>query len=105
MIVDVQFEDGDVSIAKIVSETDDEYEVRFLLKDTNTQFYYFDTQTEMVPKDSISGFYDVDNLEDTELYTQVDDNCYESGDDSDYIPSEDESSISESDTSLVDEDD
>lgn len=104
MIVDVQFEDGDVSIAKILSENENEFEVKFLLRDAKKDLYYFDTQSEMIPKDSVSGFYDVDNLEDTELYTQVDDKYYETGDDSDYSPSESESDVTDSDISLDEED-
>lgn len=103
MIVDIQFEDGDVSIAKILSETEDNYEVCFLLKDLHKDLYYFDTQSEIVPRESVSGFYDVSNLEDTGLYTQVDDKYYETGDDSDYSPSDTETDFSCSDTSLDEE--
>ena len=103
MIVDVEFEDGDISIAKILHEHEQEFEVKFLLRDAKKDLYYFDTQSEMIPKDSVSGFYDVDNLEDTELYTKVDDKYYETGDDSDYLPSESDSDVTESDISLDEE--
>lgn len=103
MIVDIQFEDGGVSIAKILSEIEDNYEVCFLLKDLDRDLYYFDTQSEMVPKESVSGFYDVNNLEDTGLYTQVDDKYYETGDDSDYSPSDTDTDLSYSDISLDEE--
>jgi len=103
MIVDIQFEDGGVSIAKILSEIEDNYEVCFLLKDLDRDLYYFDTQSEMVPKESVSGFYDVNNLEDTALYTRVDDKYYETGDDSDYSPGDTDTDLSYSDISLDEE--
>jgi len=103
MIVDVEYEDGDVMIAKIVKELNDTYEVRVLLEDTTNGLYYFNEETEIVPKESISGFYDVENLDDTGLYVQVDDKYYELGDDEDYIPTDSETDSDSSNVSLDDE--
>ena len=66
-------------------------------------FYDFVDETEEVSKDSVSGFYDVDELEDTQLYAKVPQG-YELIDDSedeDYECSDDDES--EDDISLVDE--
>tara|TARA_B100000497_G_scaffold25243_1_gene29739 strand:+ start:368 stop:622 length:255 start_codon:yes stop_codon:yes gene_type:complete len=66
--------------------------------------YDFSSNTELVSKESISGFYDVDNLESTDLFVKVN-NGYELIDDSedeDYTGSEDDDDESE-DESLVDE--
>ena len=103
MIVDVQCEDDTVQIAKIQREEHDIYVVSFLKK-KNNGLYNFSSNCEAVPKDSIAGFYDVTELQDTELYVKVE-GGYELIDDSedeDFVYSESEESESES---LVDEDD
>jgi hypothetical protein len=102
MIVDVEFEDETIQIAQILGEETDMYVVAFLEKENNV--YNFSSDPELVPKDAISGFYDVDNLEDTGIYVKVP-GGYELVDDSedeDYVCSEEDESESES---LVDEDD
>ena len=104
MIVDVRFEDETVQIARIIHEHDDMYAVNFLEKENNV--YNFSLDTELVPKDAISGFYDVENLEDTGLYVKVPSgyDLVDDSEDEDYVCSEEDYSESESDTSLVDED-
>ena len=103
MIVDVTCEDETIQIARIIHEHDEMYAINFLEK-TKPGVFDFSKKTELVPKDSVSGFYDVDNLEDTELYVKVN-GGYELIDDSedeDYVCS-DEDDDSE-DESLCDED-
>lgn len=103
MIVDVICDDGTVQIAQTIAEDEHSYSVLFLkrMKD----FYNFDDEVVIVPKESISGFYDVDRLEDTELYTMTP-NGYELIDDSEDEDFEySETDESESDISLDDEDD
>ena len=104
MIVDVSCDDGSIQIARIVHEHAGMYAINFLeLKKMG--IYDFSSETELISKESVSGFYDVDNLEDTDLYVKVN-NGYELIDDSedeDYIGSEEEDDESE-DESLVDED-
>ena len=106
MIVDVTCEDDTIQIARIIHEHSDMYAINFLeLKKPGV--YDFSKDTELVPKDSVSGFYDVNNLEDTGLYYKSG-NGYELVDDSedeDYTCSDSEESESdEDDESLVDED-
>jgi len=107
MIVDVQFEDETVQIARIIHEHGDMYAVNFLEKENNV--YNFSLDTELVPKDAISGFYDVGNLEETELYVKVPGgyDLLDDSEDEDYVCSEEDESESdsESDISLEDEDD
>ena len=107
MIVDVQFEDETIQIARIIHEHGDMYAVNFLEKENNV--YNFSPDTELVPKDAISGFYDVENLEETELYVKVPGgyDLLDDSEDEDYVCSEEDKSESESesDISLEDEDD
>jgi len=107
MIVDVTCEDDTIQIARIIHEHSDMYAINFLeLKKPGV--YDFSKDTELVPKDSVSGFYDVNNLEDTGLYYKSG-NGYELVDDSedeDYTCSDSEESESdEDDESLIDEED
>ena len=102
MIIDVECEDGTTQIARTVLENQDSYIVQFLEKN-KYNFYDFVDEEEVIPKDSVSGFYDVDTLEDTELFVKVPQG-YELIDDSedeDYEATEDDES--EDDISLVDE--
>lgn len=97
MIVDVTCEDDTIQIARIVHEHSDMYAINFLeLKIPCV--YDFSKETELVPKDSVSGFYDVNNLEDTELYVKTE-NGYmliDDSDDEDYVCSDSDISESES---------
>jgi hypothetical protein len=106
MIVDVQCEDDTVQIANLVRDEDGyDVEVRFLVKVKN-ELYDFDDEISVIPKESITGWYDVEKLEDTDLYVKVH-GGYELLDDSedeDYTCSDEDDDESESE-SLVDEDD
>ena len=104
MIVDVTCEDDTIQIARVIHEHEDTYTINFL-EQKKPGIYDFSAETEVVPKDSISGFYDVDELEDTELYAKVQ-GGYELIDDSedeDYVCS-DEEEDSDEEESLIDED-
>ena|SRR6056300_1180308 len=103
MIVDIDCEDGTTQIARTVLENTDTYIVNFLERN-KFKLYDFVDQEEEVNKSSVSGFYDVDNLEDTDLFVKTP-NGYELIDDSedeDYECSEEEDS--DDDISLIDED-
>jgi len=104
MIVDIQFEDETVQIARIIHEHGDMYAVNFLEKENNV--YNFSLETELVPKDAVSGFYDVENLEETGIYVKVSGgyDLVDDSEDEDYVYSDESESDSESE-SLVDEDD
>lgn len=104
MIVDVACEDGTTQIARTVLENQDTYIVSFLEKN-KYNLYDFVDEKEVIPKDSVSGFYDVEELEDTGLYVKVP-LGYELIDDSedeDYECSEDDDEDDDDDESLVDE--
>lgn len=102
-IVDVEFEDGSVSMCKIIKETQTEYLISELEYVGNEKFKFSDITT-LIPKEAVSGFYDVTSLDETGLYVKVSDDMYESvsDSDSDYEVSSEEES--ETDISLCDED-
>lgn len=102
MIVDVECEDGTTQIARTLAEGEESYTVQFLEKNKYNLYEFVHTDEE-IAKDAVSGFYDVDELEDTHLFAKHPQG-YELIDDSedeDFEYSEEESSESES---LVDED-
>ena len=103
MIVDVHCEDDTIQIARIVHEHSGMYAINFL-EPKRQGIYDFSNETELVPKESISGFYDTDSLEDTDLYMKVQGGYVlrDDSDDEDFICSESDESESES---LVDEED
>jgi hypothetical protein len=103
MIVDVAFEDGSVSMCRVLQELNDyEYLVEeFVCRRNGTCKFSGETQT--ISKDAVCGYYDVMNVEDTGLYKKVSEGVYEPiyDSDEDYEMSSDEES--ESDISLDDE--
>ena len=105
MIVDVDCDDGTTQIARTIFENPESYVIQFLEKG-KYNLYNFARVEEEIAKDSVSGFYDVEELEDTELFAKHPQG-YELIDDSEdedfECSDEDESSESE-DESLVDED-
>lgn len=105
-IVDVEYEDGDVDICRIIEDHITECVVEALEYDLSRNMYTFCGMTTIIPKESISGFYDVTELEDTGLYRLTDDGCYYErldDSDSDYDFSSGDEVSSESDISLCDE--
>ena len=67
-IVDVQFEDGTISICQIIQQTGDEYIVSELICKRDGMCT-FSNNTCSVTKDAVCGFYDVTKLEDTKLFS------------------------------------
>lgn len=105
-IVDIEYQDGSTEIARIISSTGDDYIVRILHYDRRCGLFKFSEETIAVPRESISGFYDTQSLEDTGLYMKYDDVYYEQIDESDpdvMYNSSDESE-SDSEVSLCEED-
>ncbi len=104
MIIDVFCEDGTTQLARIVTETPDLYVVNFLEKGAQG-FYNFTNELVEISKDSVSGFYDVDSLEKTNLFMKVPLGYvpFDDSEDEDYECSGDDES--EDDVSLVDEED
>lgn len=104
MIVDIEFDDGSISMCRVLEELND---TEYLIEEfvcTRSGDCKFSGHTEIVSKDSICGYYDVSDVEDTGLYIKIGDNLYEPVDDSDedYEISSDEEE-SDSDVSLDDE--
>jgi hypothetical protein len=97
MIIDVECEDGTVQIAETVLEKEDSYIVHFLEKDKDN-FYHFILEDEEISKESVSGFYDVDTLEETDLFTKFPQGyvLLDDSEDEDFECSEEDSSESES---------
>tara|TARA_B110000503_G_scaffold4746_1_gene6315 strand:- start:1184 stop:1513 length:330 start_codon:yes stop_codon:yes gene_type:complete len=107
MFVDIVCDDNTTQIARIQKEDGDSYTVNFLDKHT-TGTYRFSTEDEIVTKDMISGYYDVDRLEDTGNFIKVREGeytFYDEDEDEDFTCSESDSSESDDSVSLVEEDD
>jgi hypothetical protein len=81
-VIDVEYEDGTVNIAKIVSDENTEYMVKPLVN-VYDYVYKFSRFPHSIPKEAVAGFYDTTNLEDTGLFSKIDDTYYESLDTSD----------------------
>ena len=97
MIVDVHCEDDTIQIARIVHEHSGMYAINFL-EPKRQGVHNFSSETELVPKESISGFYDTNNLEDTDIYMKVQGGyvLMDDSEDEDFICSESVESESES---------
>jgi hypothetical protein len=105
MIVDVNCDDDTTQIARVVQESDHNYAVNFLER-VHSSVFNFSQNVESVSKESVSGFYDVENLEKTGLYvhTQRGYEIIDDSEDEDFTCSGSETDESEDDVSLVDED-
>ena len=104
MIVDVAFDDGSISICKLLEDMGNEYLVdEFICKRNGTCMFSGKPQT--VSKESVCGYYDVTEIEYTGLYRKVSENAYEPiyDSDEDYEVSSESESESLSDISLEDE--
>lgn len=67
MIIDVNCEDDTIQIARIINEHTNTYEINFL-EETGKGIYNFSTEVTSIPKEAVSGFYDVETLEETGIY-------------------------------------
>ena len=105
-IVDVEYDDQQVDMCKIISQHTDHYTVKPLVYDPDKYMYKFSHYTFQVPIESVSGFYDTTDIEDTGQYIKIDGVHYRSVNDSDpeYEMDSDDSDT-ESDISLYDEND
>ena len=105
MIVDVKCDDDTTQIARVVQESEHNYVVNFLER-VHSSVFNFSQNVESVSKESISGFYDVENLEKTGLYvyTQRGYEIIDDSEDEDFTCSGSETDESDEDVSLVDED-
>ena len=104
-IIDVEYEDGIVSIAKIIKDRDSEYDIALMRYYGDDEWNFDMEDLETIPKDSVSGFYDTTKLENTGLYEKLINGMYVEVDESDfeYELASSEDDESESDISLDDE--
>ena len=70
MIDDVQCDDHSVQIAQLLNDLGDSCEVKFLER-IHSSVFNFSDRVEMIERGSISGFYDVEKLEDTGIYVHT----------------------------------
>jgi len=104
-IIDVDFDDGYTSIARILRDVPSEYEVALLEYYGDGEWNFDTEETTTIMKDSVSGFYDTTDLENTGLYEKLKNGMYVEVDESDfeYELTSSEDDESESDVSLDDE--
>ena len=93
-----------ICIGKIIKDMDTEFQVA-ILEHVGDGLWDFDQELECIPKDSVSGFYDTKNLEQTGLYEMTKTGLYEMIDlsDTEYVLPSDTDDDSGSEVSLVDE--
>ena len=103
-IVDIEYEDGSQHIGQIYKDLGNHFSVNFLGY-AGDGLWDFDQELECIPKDSVSGFYDTKNLEQTGLYEMTKTGLYEMIDlsDTEYVLPSDTDDDSGSEVSLVDE--
>tara|TARA_R110000850_G_scaffold255751_1_gene381621 strand:+ start:1425 stop:1814 length:390 start_codon:yes stop_codon:yes gene_type:complete len=83
-IVDVEFEHGLIDICKIISVRSNMYSVKPLVYDSDLFLYKFSHYIYDVPIESVSGFYDTTELDETGRYVKENDGIhYKSLDESD----------------------
>jgi len=66
-IVDIEYEDGSQHIGQIYKDLGNHFSVNFLGY-AGDGLWDFDGDHDLVPRESISGFYDATRLQDTGLY-------------------------------------
>jgi len=103
-IVDIEYEDVSQHIGQICRELGNHFSVS-LLGYAGDGLWDFDGDHDIVPRESVSGFYDVTRLQDTGLYELTKTGYYTEVDPSDdeYVLPSDSDSDSGSDVSLEDE--
>ena len=108
-LVDVATGDGVVCLARIVKVGSNMTDVQFL-SPVRRNTFSFEDGIESVPNETIIGFYDTENIEDTKMYKMINTNVFEGVDyesesdsDADFEPDEYDSE-DDDDISLVDED-
>ena len=104
MSIDVLCQDGTIQIARIIETLENSYLIKFIIKN-ELNFYNFNEHTEEISKDDVQGFYDTDNLEETNLFikTQLGYEFVDDSEDENYECTESDDEESEDDISLVDE--
>jgi|TARA_R110000822_G_scaffold175207_1_gene314910 cell shape-determining protein MreC len=81
MIVDIKCTDDSIQMGRIIHEHGGMHAVNFLIEGS-TNVYNFSSETILISPESVTGFYDVTELEDTKLFVKIG-NGYQMIDDSD----------------------
>lgn len=94
-LIDIVLQDNVISLARVLEDMGPTLMVQ-LLKKNKKDVYEFAEYPEEIPRESISGFYDTDDLEKTGLFIKTEYGYEEvSESDSDYEPAETDTSESE----------
>ena len=94
-LIDLVLQDNIISLARVLEDMGPTLMVQ-LLKKNKKDVYEFAEYPEEIPRESISGFYDTDDLEKTGLFIKTEYGYEEvSESDSDYEPAETDTSESE----------
>ena len=93
-LVDVSCDDGSIMLARLLHPVDEGFMVQFLEETSITNVFKFSNEETSIDKESITGYYDTDDLTQAG-YNDTGDGKYTTAD-SDYEPSEDEDSEEES---------
>ena len=103
-IIDIEFGNGVTCIGQVRKDLGHDLQVA-ILEHVGDGLWDFDQELECIPKDSVSGFYDTKNLEQTGLYEMTKTGLYEMIDlsDTEYVLPSDTDDDSGSEVSLVDE--
>jgi len=107
-LIDVDYEDGFSSIAKILKDfNNNEYEIALLEYYGDGEWNFDIDEPSIIKKESVSGFYDTTKLESTGLYEKNINGMYselnESDDDFEFELDSSDEEESDSDVSLCDE--
>tara|TARA_X000000368_G_C22968174_1_gene684184 strand:+ start:427 stop:762 length:336 start_codon:yes stop_codon:yes gene_type:complete len=81
-IVDIEYDDGTRCIARIIKDLGTELQIS-TLEYHGYETWKFSEELEIVPRESISGFYDTMCLDDTGLFEQLKNGMYATVDPSD----------------------
>jgi len=106
-IIDVDFDDGYTSIARILKDDYSDYEVALLEYYGDGEWNFDIEEPVSIKKDCVSGFYDTIKLECTGLYEKLTNGMYaemEEDDDFEFELYTSDEDQSDSDVSLDDED-
>lgn len=101
-IVEVEYENDHVNIVKIDDDSLEQFVVTPLIR-TSGGLFRFSKHSHVILRESIAGFYDTKELEETGLFTKIDNVYYESIETSDSDYEYESDSDTETDVSLDDE--
>lgn len=75
-LVDIEYENGTTKLVRIVKDEPEHFIVTPLIQ-TSGGLFRFSSHPHIAPKESVSGFYDTKELDDTGIYKKIDNIYYE----------------------------